>query len=955
MLIKFVFGIVFCVSGFLSVADNDQFPAPAGEHPRILFTKKDLPKLRKAAATPEGKEMVHWLKHKGHGGRGEVAKAIMSKDAKQLQKWTKGISGQWDGWGNRARCAALYYQITGNPQDGKIAAGMFRIWLDSWKPEDDKKRNSWGSAEWALTYDWIYDQLTSAEREKAENIFAVMVGKRASDLIKDAWYMEKTMPTGRQSIGSNWTALCMSNLSLSNMVLEGKKGYNPELNDRCLKICRAYLNTSISPNGAMFEGMNYAMTGFGTHHLPLYLIALRNRGYNFYKNSNLQKLPTWIAYETLPWGYESFDFNKSHGFYGPDPFPVFVGRELGQPGKFVYNQATGNGLLPPNSTVGLINSLPGKVTAMERSKLPLCKWFSVKGIVFCRSGWGPEDVMLAVNTNPIRAGHSHADHGSFCIAGYGAYLIADSGLSQYGSKYHNLVHIDGKAINQYGEGGNESFIRSVEMSPYADIIDIDLKPAYDKYLFDESGKYTFKGPWIWKEYNKVEYADRYFNFIRGAAATFIVVADHIKKDGKIRNYDWLARTVQNNILQKTGQGFTVSERFGGKVITTLQQGKVAVYRRDKVPDGVYRGWLLIRGAPCPKAWASNNLLVNNISVPYNEAYFGRGNHRGGWRWLPIRPNRKNEIPVKNGSIKLEIRSNSGGMVALAVFTQKLDWKPGDELPSGKDFIVMPMADPVSSNWEQAVLSKGMMDVKFLGKKPEIKIREDKKAKCRVVSVRYRASQADFLAVMLPHTAKDKISMDFAASDNKSLVIKGEKGTDYIAGKTAQGVLVNDAIVSSVSLRDGKISGYSVTHGKDVRFKGQMLVKSSAPVQLINDGKQIVVKGPEMTKVECLGLGANAVKCNGAVSGIKVAKMVKFIIPRLSKNGNWNIKITDNGKKVIVTGKGKLPLRIKAPLATDCVVNGVSRYFTRDRSGNIYPQLESGTVLIQPNGYPNNIK
>jgi hypothetical protein len=295
------------------------------------------------------------------------------------------------------------------------------------------------------------------------------------------------------------------------------------------------------------------------------------------------------------------------------------------------------------------------------------------------------------------------------------------------------------------------------------------------------------------------------------------------------------------------------------------------------------------------------------------------------------------------------------MVALAVFTQKQDWKPGDELPDGKDFIVMPMADPVSSNWDQAVLSKGMMDVKFLGKKPEIKISEDKKAKCRVVSVRYRSPQADFLAVMLPHAAKDKISMDFAASDNKSLVIKGEKGTDYIAGKTAQGLLVNDAIVSSVSLRDEKISGYSVTHGKDIRFKGQMLVKSSAPVQLINDGKQIVVKGPEMTRVECLGLGANAVKCNGAVSGIKAVKVVKFTIPRLSKNGNWNIKITDKGKKVIVTGKGKLPLRIKAPLATDCVVNGVSRYFTRDWNGNIYPQLESGTVLIQPNGYPKKIK
>lgn len=952
--------LVLVGSVLADVEKKYKFPVPAGEHPRILFTKKDLPELRKKAATPMGKQLLYWLKHKGHGGSGEIAKAITAGNEKKLSRWTKSIANQWDSFANRARCAALYYQITGEAKAGRVAAGMFRVWLKSWKPSDNKKRNSWGSAEWALTYDWVYDQLTSVERKKAEGIFAVMVGTRAIDTTKNAWYMEKIMPTGRQTSGCNWTVLCMSNLALTNMALEGKKGYNPELRDKCLKICRRYLENSISPNGAMFEGMNYSMTDFGTQHLPLYLIALRNRGYDFYKQSNLKKIPYWIAYETLPWGFESFNTNKSSGFYSPAALPSFIGKELGKPGKYLYNQALGIGAnITPNSTVALINGWPENTAAEKRDKFPLSKWFSVKGSVFCRSGWGSEDVMLNVNTNPIRAGHSHADHGSFCIAGFGAYLISDSGPSCYNSKYHNIVHIDGKAINQYGEGGNESFIRSVELSPYADIIDIDLKPAYDKYLFDKSGKYTFKGPWTWKPYNPVKYADRRFMFIRGVSGTIIVVADHIKKDNKVRSYNWLARTIANNILKKTKRGFKITERFGGPVISTLQKGKKAIFERNNIPNGIYHGWLLVRGMPCPRSWASNNLTVNGVKVPYNEAYFGRGNHRAGWRWLPIRPQRKNDIPVKDGNLKLEIKSYSGALVALAVFTRDKNWQPEGLIPRNNDkFIVVAMNDAVSNDWDQITMSKGMLEAKFLGKAPSIKISQDKKTKCRVIDAQYRAKQADFLAVMLSTAVDSGRKIEFTdAPDKQSVMIKSPNGVDYIAGAvngmTSRGQVKTDAAICSVSLKNDKIIGYGVVNAKKTRFKDTLLVKASAPVDLINDGRQIILRGPGGTTVECYGMNADKLVCNGQVKTIKSSRQLKITIPALATK--WDIKIIDKGKKVIVAGNGKLPLRIKAPQANECIVNGVSRYFTRDWSGYIYPVLKNGTVLIQPSGYPNYIR
>lgn len=53
-------------------AVNDFKPVEPGEHPRLLFRKSDLPRLRKAAATPEGKAILARLRLCLNGSDGET-------------------------------------------------------------------------------------------------------------------------------------------------------------------------------------------------------------------------------------------------------------------------------------------------------------------------------------------------------------------------------------------------------------------------------------------------------------------------------------------------------------------------------------------------------------------------------------------------------------------------------------------------------------------------------------------------------------------------------------------------------------------------------------------------------------------------------------------------------------------------------------------------------------------
>ncbi|MBN1865338.1 MAG: heparinase II/III family protein [Victivallales bacterium] len=1011
--------ILFVQSHFLLAVDkvdhrigSVEIPPP-GQHPRLIFTREQLPAIRERAISEEGQKYLAALKHFAHGGRGEIAEAALGKDPKWIEDMRKDALVHWGGFLPRCRTAALIYQITGDSKDADIAVTLFRIWLTANKdgksegttgmfhenPDGSfKPIASWGSADYALAYDWVWELLTEDERERTRKIFSSWLGEPTKAAMAGEWYALSPFPTGRLITNSNWGSLYSSNLGVSSLVIEGESGFDEGILKDCMKIARGYIGQSISSDGAMFEGMSYAW-GFGTKDLPFFMMALKLRGIDLAVDSNLPKLPDWIAYETLPWGYEAFDINKSNGAYSAGNLATWMASTFGGKASWMLSMAAMPqfGIIP-DATISLISGIPDLKSDFDRTKLPLMKWFSERGLIFCRDAWGERDTVLAVNTNPIRSGHTHSDQGHFCLASKGAYLIADSGVGAYDSKFHNIVHIDGKGQSR-GEGCTEAFVRNAQGNSYADLLDLDLKSAYGRVakggLYGKNGKPGAFGKFFWEDYNPVERADRRFLFIRGAAATVIAISDDIQKDSTEHKYKWLARTVPNNVVEIDGAKFKVKERYGGSYLHTLERGRVSTFHHGDVPEGTYHAWLLVRSDPSPAAWASNNIWVNGKAVPYNCAYFGRGFFRNGWSWLQILPEKNSEIEIDAGKeITLKIESNSGGRIALAVFTKDLKWTPGDEIPQdGGRFRILTVNDNLvksDNDWDVGENVRGQLDGVFLGRHPpvlDIEILKDKSLEgyC-VLNASRNGVAGKFLSVMIPHESGDGIGLEIPAWGGGQVArIRTNDGEDYVGGQVdstmTSGKFITDAKIASVSLDgEGGIRAYAIIEGRTLIFDGKPLVQcgNDLPFSLINDGSTIILDSSKANILSCLELNAKQILCRGQMHeigktgdhasggrirctskslgifgrilgllGVSSDSLLEISLPPLPDK--WIVKISDEGRLVIVEGTGKEPPEILAPYARKVIVNGTARHFTKDNAGRIYPALQWGTALIQQDG------
>ncbi|MFW5798737.1 MAG: heparinase II/III domain-containing protein, partial [Planctomycetota bacterium] len=946
--------IVACLVALVPMHLLAQFeypePVKPGVHPRLLFGPDDIPGIRRRAATPRGQAMLARLRRNVYGHRDANLKNLKKQDPQWLARTRQDIKrGLLSKWSRQTRNAAMLYTATGDMQDGWIGAEMFRLWLSTWpEPGKIEPKVSWGNAEMAMAYDMLYHLLTPDERRHAVAVFASMTAEPTLKSFFTEWSLDGPRISNRKSC--NWTPIRTSSLGLTCQVIEGQPGYNPEIARLSLKLMKAFLLEGISADGGMFEGVIYPL-GYGCDRTPYYITSTRRRGVDLTEDTHVLEAPKWFAYEALPWGYESQAFNKSTGQYGGGTFPTFLGQEAGAVGEWLFRNC--RGWHPRQGSADEMMQLVGGIVhsrPVRPDHLPPSHWFSAVGRVVCRSGWGPRDAHVTFNTNPLGAGHTNADQGHFTFASHGVNFIPDSGVHDYASPSHNLVHIDGVGQSE-NEGALEAFIRFAELTDYADVVDADLKLAYDRLAVG-----PFNGPWNWVEYNPVQRADRRTLFVRGATGPLLVVTDDIKKDDQQREYDFLARTTRNNNLLVDGRSFTIAERFGGRYMHTVGPGKVATMVRDKIAGGTYRGWILVRGEPYPRQWSNTGVSINGKALPYNTTYFGLGNTDAGWYWNPILPKGpKTEPPFTLPEGKLEIRfeSKTGGQVAAVVLTRDKDWQPGYALPDdGGDFVVLTMDDVVQGDdpWPVSHDPKSLLDGLFLGAEaPTLSIATTRQ---HVLHARRHVAGTRFACVMAPRDQDEGKTLQLdPAGTSQVAMVKREQAVDFVAasvdGKSTTGDVVTDAHAAVVSMdrlpQLRWMVGYVMAQGTTLSYRGGKLVSSSAPVTVVNDRTTVYVRGDGGTEVGCRPLDATRLVVNGSERAMPEAEksMVTFTIPK--RPDKWTVTISADGQVVRVTGDGPLPLVVKAPGAVRCLVNGVDRWFVKSSDGDIYPLLETGTT------------
>ena len=937
-------------------------PLEFGKHPRLLFDARHLSSIRLRAKTDWGEALLHGVRHKGHGAYDFIIKALAKRDQDWFAKKRKEAPNILSRFAQECWSASLYAVSTGDSRDALIAVELFRIWLSGYPPNEEiKAQQSWGNPWLAMSYDWIHEYLTDAERARSQVIFGSMVGKATMDMIGSEWWCGGPTPAMRYV--TNWTPIWASSLLITNLAIEGEQGYNPELTPHCIRFLRGYLDGGIAPDGAIYEGVGYA-GGYGTKDVGFALMALQRRGIDLITTTNLRHVPHWLAYEILPWGWEALPLNQSMGRLGSNSFSTLIAARYGGLAKWMFHNITGRTLekLAAEPATALINSLP-QYRGERPDKLLLSHWFSTAGQVICRSGWGERDAHFAFNTNPVGSGHSHADQGSFCLSSNGAAFITEGGVTHFASQYHNIVMIDGRGQAQV-QGGTDSFIHSVDSNSYADIIDADTKLAYDRRLQGGTG-----GPWTWLEYNPVKKSRRRCMFVRGASGPLLIVADEIQKDDKEHTYEWLAHVPENNAVTVNGRQFHIRERFGGKYLQTLERGKKTTFVAKDARAGTLRGWALIRSVPHLYSWSSNDLDVNGVKCPYNTAYFGLGEYRYGWQWLPILPNRKAEIEHKGGPLRFGMSSATGGRIALAVFTYKKDWEPGDELPkNGGDFIVLGVesAEHSDNPWDVHEIKKGELHGVMLGKTPpKLSIKPSPKSLTKVIYATQKTTRGNFLAVMVPgDEGIRKMEMSKWGQGEVVTISNGVDQFDCVISaldsETNRGLLQTDAQAAVVSLKslEGRANvrfAYAMMNGTQLIDKsglevegsdGQFVRATGGRVHVLNDRKLLVVRGPGGANVRCYRMGATSALVNGRKLFLPKEIFVTIKIPKLPER--WDIKISKDGFQVDVTGKGPQPLSIAAPKAKNVTVNGVNRWFVRDGKGNIFPALEYGSPFRYEN-------
>jgi hypothetical protein len=161
-----------------------------------------------------------------------------------------------------------------------------------------------------------------------------------------------------------------------------------------------------------------------------------------------------------------------------------------------------------------------------------------------------------------------------------------------------------------------------------------------------------------------------------------------------------------------------------------------------------------------------------------------------------------------------------------------------------------------------------------------------------------------------------------------------------------------AVVSLATAAEGAvpaIKGYTLCTGSRLGFDGAVFVEADqGSVQVVNDNQSLRVRGPGGATVRCRRLNAGQLVCNGVAAGTLNPKeeIVTVKLPALP--AEWKVTVSPDGRNVTATGNGPLPLKIQAPNAINAKVNGVDRWFVRDREGNLYPALEAGTPFPYAN-------
>ena len=524
-----------------------------GKHPRLLFGPEDIPRLR-AFARGEGKGLFD-----------ELEKYLPACHAPNHTKFlTDATDGQRQGlW--RAPTAALHYVLTGKRSSLDAAVGLLEFFCKQPHWEAGSERDSGMSAAnimigAALVYDWCYDALDSALRQRAR---------------KKLLYQARAMYYGghlMKNAGTHyWQADPQNNhrwhrdAGLSLCVLAACEGRDDEqwILHR-LREELQFVADWLPADGTSHEGPSYLV--FGGPHIALAMqaadrcLGTKHLDHPFFRNVVGFRLHALTPGLTGALGYGD-------------------GSALGGYNSFLYLCAAHHRLADAQATLQRFHQASARafdfawfalvwrdptLSGGSIDKLAKTAFFPDMGLLYVRDGWDANDAAAMFKCGPygghklneyrnandfhyVNVAHDDPDVNSFLLYARGA-LLAET--SRYSKKKltssHNTILINGRGQRGEGKGWTQPLRGKTDMTGLGVVT--AMKDAGEVVVVEGAGGGAYPA------------LDRYrrtFVWVRGA---YVLILDDIRAaGGKDIDLTWLIQGPALHPLNRTKDHYMLSK------------------------------------------------------------------------------------------------------------------------------------------------------------------------------------------------------------------------------------------------------------------------------------------------------------------------------------------------------------------------------------------------------------
>lgn len=274
----------------------------------------------------------------------------------------------------------------------------------------------------AIAYDWLFDELTTADR-------ATLRGAIIDKGITQARHGHSTFKAK-----NNWSQVCIGGMALGALAIEEDQA---SLATDLLAAAKRDVSIGLEayrPDGVYPEGPGY--WDYGTCYSVLLIAALRTAkgtDWDILSVPGFKRSAEFYAHAIGPSG-KTFDFADSNEGPGFPCALVYLARELAQPAlltamrQMIRAKRGMSDRFAPLSALWWPMETAGKLSPTD---------FSGQGdqpVAIWRSSWtDPNALWLAIKAGGAAHNHAHMDAGSFVLDLDGVRWVKDLGMQEYNS------------------------------------------------------------------------------------------------------------------------------------------------------------------------------------------------------------------------------------------------------------------------------------------------------------------------------------------------------------------------------------------------------------------------------------------------------------------------------------------------------------------------------------------